>query len=80
MTSITSRLVAGLFATTKVYGFVRLRLIFDWGQRRHLMGTIAKWLVCASAATAPEIGLAGFDIDRMGCFARNYCFAHDGFL
>jgi len=51
-------------AATKKQLFVSLGGKFDRGNARPFMRAIAKWLFAAFATGAPEIGFAGFYLDR----------------
>jgi len=54
----------------------RLRRESDRGERRLLVGAIAKGLARASAAAAPVVGLARLDFDGVGAALRDLGLVH----
>ena len=79
MAAVAEGLVLGGFAAAEVdfsgFGCV----VFDRSEVTAFVGAVAKGLVGAFAAGAPEIGFPFFDFDAIWCVACPNWFAH-GFL
>ena len=61
-----------LFAATEEHDLVFLCDVLDRCPAGALMAAIAKWLIAAQAAAAPEIGLALLDLKREGGTAGDF--------
>src|SRR5579871_1045546 len=77
MRAVAHGLALGLLAAAEPHRLRFLGLELNRGQARALVGTVAERLILAAPAGAPEIALAGFDIDLIGRLLGNYRLFHD---
>lgn len=68
MSPIAEWMRTRMLAATEKYSFACLRSIFHWCHTGVFMATIAKRLLATFATSAPEVGFAFFNFDRIWRF------------
>jgi hypothetical protein len=76
MLAVAKRLLSSLLAAAKISLAALFRLELQGLKGRILVLAIAKRLVLASPAAAPEVGLAFLELDNVWLFLRDHRFTH----
>lgn len=65
MRTVTERLLAAVLASAEKHPLACLRCVFDGRNSGVLVAAIAERLLAAFTASAPEVGFAFFNFDRV---------------
>lgn len=71
MRRVTKRRLFAVFAAAEEDLFADLSGIFHRRKAGAFVRAIAKWLLCRLAASAPEVGFACLNLDRIRGFLRD---------
>jgi hypothetical protein len=76
VTAVAENRMSGVLAAAEMGDFGFCSFEFDRRESGALVAAIAEGLALAQAAGAPEVALAGFDLDSVRTLLRNGRFGH----
>lgn len=76
MGSIAEGFIPGLLAAAKIKSSRLFGPIDNGTEIRHAVRTIAEWLFCTPAASAPEIALTGLHLDLIRSLLGDFRLGH----